>query len=194
MVANQAFIEDLLVGVYHDQKPRLWGYFLRGAENEQIAEDLLQELFLRLWDHRVRLAHEMGHDDRESVRRYLWATARNLMIDEIRGMQRDRAVKHPGVETSSDRPEGDAAPDHHAVVEHQDCLRVVRESVVRMKNSRARLCMQLWFEGKELIQIAAEARLGVGQVRGLLQRARSEVILRAGNLLRSVAERGREAR
>lgn len=193
MAATPGFIEDLLVGVYHDQKPRLWGYFLRGAENEHIAEDLLQEVFLRLWNHRERLASELEHDDRESVRRYLWGTARNLMIDEIRMMQRDRAMKPPGVDVSHDPPEGGVAPDHHAVVEHEECLRVVREAVVRLKNVRARRCMRLWLEGKELTQIAAEARLGLGQARGLLQRARAEVILRAGNLLRSVGERGREA-
>jgi RNA polymerase sigma factor (sigma-70 family) len=183
MAATQPFIEDLLVGVYQDQKPRLWGYFLRGAESEQVAEDLLQELFLRLWDHRDRLASELGPGDCESLRRYLWRTARNLMIDEIRAMQKDRAVKPS---------EGDVSTNHHTVVEREDCLRVVRETVVRLKNDRARRCMRLWLDGKELTQIADEARISIGQVRGLIQRARAEVILRAGNLLRSMAERGRE--
>jgi RNA polymerase sigma-70 factor (ECF subfamily) len=179
MSTIQPSIEDLLVGVFEDQKSRLWGYFIRGAENEHIAEDLLQELFLRLWDRRERLT-----DDSESLRRYMWRAARNLMIDEIRAMQKDRAMKPT---------KGSATADHHEAVEHQDCLRVVRETVGRLKNERARSCMRLWLDGKELTQIAEEGRLGVGQVRGLIQRARAEVILRAGNLLRSEAERIREA-
>jgi RNA polymerase sigma-70 factor (ECF subfamily) len=180
MAAIQPSIEDLLVGVYNDQKSRLWGYFIRGAENEQIAEDLLQEIFLRLWDHRGRLATELPPGDRESMRRYMWRTARNLMIDEIRAMQKERAVS-PSMDSVS--------ADHHAAVEREDCLRVVRESVGRLKSKRARRCMRLWLDGKELTQIAEEGRLGIGQVRGLIQRARAEVILRAGNLLRTAAER-----
>ncbi len=179
MSTTRPSIEDSLVGVYQDQKSRLWGYFLRGAENEHVAEDLLQELFLRVWDHRGQL---LGGP--ESVRRYMWRTARNLMIDEIRAMQTERTAKPT---------EGSATENHHAAVEHQDCLRVVRETVGRLKNERARSCMRLWLDGKELTQIANERRLGVGQVRGLIQRARAEVILRAGNVLRSVAERELEA-
>ena len=159
--------------------PRLYRYFLRLNGSTADAEDLLQELFLRLWDHRGQLG-----GDRDSVRRYMWRAARNLMIDEIRAMQKDRAAKPS---------KGSDAVDHHAAVEHEDCLRVVRESVVRLKNERARRCMRLWLDGKELTQIAEEARLGVGQARGLIQRARAEVILRAGNLLRSVAEHEGEA-
>jgi RNA polymerase sigma-70 factor (ECF subfamily) len=179
MSTTRPSIEDLLVEVYNDQRSRLWGYFLRGAENEHVAEDLLQELFLRLWDHRGRFA-----GDRDSMRRYMWRAARNLMIDEIRAMQTERAAK----------PEkGSATANHHAAVEHSDCLRVVRETVGRLRNERARGCMRLWLDGMELTQIAEELRMGVGQVRGLIQRARAEVVLRAGNLLRSVAEREREA-
>jgi RNA polymerase sigma-70 factor (ECF subfamily) len=179
MSTTRPSIEDSLVGVFQEQKSRLWGYFLRGAENEHVAEDLLQELFVRLWDHCGRLT-----GDRDNLRRYMWRAARNLMIDEIRAMQSQRAA----------RPEkGSATANHHAAVEHSDCLRVVRETVGRLKNERARGCMKLWLDGKELTQIAEELRMGVGQVRGLIQRARAEVILRAGNLLRSGAEREREA-
>lgn len=191
MAATAAPIEDLLVAVFREQRPRLWGFLLRGAGSEHAAEDLLQEAFLRLWDHRERIATEVNPGDREGMRRYLWRAARNLMIDEIRFRQRRKAVEPAGFHASVDPPESAVAPDHHVVVEHEDCLRVVRETVGRLKNTRARRCLQGWLEGREMTRIAEDAGLSVGQVRGLLQRARSEVILRAGNRLRSATARER---
>jgi RNA polymerase sigma-70 factor (ECF subfamily) len=194
MAATASLIEDLLVGVYRDQRARLWGFFLRGAGNEHVAEDLLQELFLRLWDHRERIAAELEPGDREGMRRYLWRAARNLMIDEIRVRQRRKTVEPRNGDASVDPLETAVAPDHHDVVEHEDCLRMVRETVSRLKNARARSCMQGWLEGRELTRIADENRLSAGQVRGILQRARSEVILRAGNRLRPATDRERGTR
>jgi len=191
MAATAVPIEDSLVRVFREQRPRLWGFLLRGAGNEHAAEDLLQEVFLRLWDHRERIATEVNPGDREGMRRYLWRAARNLMIDEIRFRQRRKVVEPAGVHASGDPPEAAVAPDHHGVVEHEDSLRVVRETVGRLKNARARRCLQGWLEGREMTQIADDAGLSVGQVRGLLQRARSEVILRAGNRLRSATARER---
>ena len=81
-------IEGVLVEVFREQRPGLWGFLCRADAGA--AEDLLQETFLRAWDHRARLAGRSAEEERESARRYLWRIVRNLTIDEIRMKQRRR--------------------------------------------------------------------------------------------------------
>ena len=107
------------------------------------------------------------------------------MIDEIRHLQRKRGGETSMADEDHELPEAATSPAGQAeTFEHADCLRVVRETVGRLSNVKARRCLELWLEGHDVPSIAREAGLAAGQVRGLLQRGRAEVILRAGNRLR----------
>ncbi len=168
--------EAVLAEVFREQSPGLWGFFLRGASES--AEDLLQETFLRVWDHRESLRGESEQAEREGARRYIWRVARNLMIDEIRMRQR-RGETGAGMD-----PDGIASPSHESEAVLADAVRAVRETVETLTNRRARRCLQLWLDGQDVISISRRLSLGIDQVRGLLQRGRSEVIRRASKRLR----------
>jgi RNA polymerase sigma factor (sigma-70 family) len=153
----------------------------------------LQETFLRVWDHRAELASGADGGDRQAVRRYLWRVARNLMIDEIRAKARRRERGHMEVPlTNGERitVKDRYNPDPERQVEHEDCLRVLRETVGRLARGRTRRCLELWLEGKSLTEIAEEADLELGQVRGLLQRGKARVISTATHRLRASGPRG----
>jgi RNA polymerase sigma-70 factor (ECF subfamily) len=170
--------ETLLLRVFRAQSPRLWGFLLRNLADPETAEDLMQEAFVRVWDHRQELTAELAAGDRDAVRRYLWRVARNLAIDEIRTRARRRQHR--------DRPHSigkEQRPDFE--VEHADALQAVRETVERLPSRRTRRCLQLWMEGKGLTEIAESMGLGLGQVRGLLQRGKAEIVLRATDRLRA---------
>lgn len=157
--------------VFREQRARLWAFLARGAAGS--AEDLLQETFLRAWDHRSRLAGPGRHEEREGARRYLWRVARNLVIDEIRMKQRSR---------QADRP---VDPDRVLVAGHEgrvllsDAGRALRETLATLPNPRARQCLSLWLEGGDIRSIAGRLRVGPEQVRGILQRGKAELIRRA---------------
>ena len=193
MTAAPPVSEAALLRVFREQRPRLWGFFVRSCGSQETAEDLLQETFLRAWDHRAELAMAAEQGDRDALRRYLWRVARNLMIDEIRGnvRQRERGPHQTLHAAEREMPVRDAHnPDPAERVEHADCLLVLRDTVSRLTNRRTRRCLQLWLGGKTVTEIASATRLDVGQVRGLLQRGKAEVILRATNRLRLPAESG----
>lgn len=180
----------MLAEVFREQRPGLWGFLARGAGGS--AEDLLQETFLRVWDHRESLRGDTEQAEREGARRYLWRVARNLMIDEIRMRQR-RGEIGTGME-----PDGIASPSHEAEVVFADAVRAMRETVGTLPNRRARRCLQLWLDGLDVVSISRHLSLSIDQVRGLLQRGRSEVIRRASKRLRirpvQPAPEGGEAR
>ncbi len=169
--------EARLLNAFREQRTRLWGYIMRSLGNAETAEDLLQETFLRFWDHRDKIE---GETDAGAARRFLWRIARNLVIDEIR--TRVRARVHDSQAVSPDESPS-PNPGPAADMEHADCIRTVRETVERLPNRRARRCLQLWMKGHTMDGIAKEAGIAVAQVRGLLQRGKAEVIQRAGDRL-----------
>ena len=63
-------------------------------------------------------------------------------------------------------------------VELADSLRVIREAVDHLENDRVRRCVQCSGWGAPTFKGSRQRGLSAGQVRGLLQRGRSEIIRR----------------
>jgi len=176
-------LESLLVDVFREQRPRLHGYLRRAAVDETAAEDLLQETFLRLWDHREALVATLQGDDpacAESTRLYIWRIARNLAVDEVRLRVR-RGV--PAFAESGELV--CRAPSADRALEWADNLRVIEETAARLPNDMGRRCLLLWMKEIDLETIAVETGLSLNQARGLLQRAKTEVIARASERLKA---------
>ena len=58
----------------------LYAYFFGRTADAEVAQDLLQETFLRVWRHRQRLAEHTS----EQQRAWMFAIARNLLTDYYR--------------------------------------------------------------------------------------------------------------
>lgn len=71
---DKAAFESLFRTYYSDLHRFLWGY----VKNSHIAEGLVQEVFVRVWENRQTL------DPSEKIKPYLYRIARNLAIDHIR--------------------------------------------------------------------------------------------------------------
>jgi RNA polymerase sigma-70 factor (ECF subfamily) len=71
--------EDAVAQIYRDHAPLLRRLVLRATGDPQRAEDIVQEVILRVW----RQAPPTTH-----LRAYLTQSARNLVIDEHRAAQR----------------------------------------------------------------------------------------------------------
>ena len=104
------------------------------------------------------------------------------MIDEIRWRQRRRAGEGglQGIgDFLDDTMIATGMPGPEEEIELADSLRVIRDAVDQLENDRVRRCVQLWLGGSDVQGIARQRGLSAGQVRGLLQRGRSEIIRRA---------------
>jgi RNA polymerase sigma-70 factor, ECF subfamily len=167
--AHETRLERIVLMAFEEHRRRLTRFFGRG---DTPCEDLLQETLLRAWDHRRSLdGVEPATDEelRERARRFVWRIARNLAIDHLRWRRRRRRVEGEPAPVASDAAER---------VEWEDCVRVVRETVTKLTNPRVRRCVALWLDGGDPDGIARRLGLGPGQVRGLLQRGRAEVVRR----------------
>ncbi|MBT2532669.1 sigma-70 family RNA polymerase sigma factor [Arthrobacter sp. ISL-48] len=72
--------EDVVAAIYRDHGSALRRFVLSASRDSQLAEDIVQETVLRVW--------QQAPDVTGSLRSYLFRTARNIMIDNYRKAQR----------------------------------------------------------------------------------------------------------
>lgn len=72
--------EDVVAAIYRDHGAALRRFVLSASRDPQLAEDVVQETVLRVWQQAPEITG--------SLRSYLFRTARNIMIDQYRKAQR----------------------------------------------------------------------------------------------------------
>jgi len=72
--------------LYHEYSPRLYVNILKMVKDELTAEELIQELFTKIWQKRE------GLDGAADFLPYLYRVAQNLVYDFFRKLQRDRKM------------------------------------------------------------------------------------------------------
>ncbi|MFH8535018.1 sigma-70 family RNA polymerase sigma factor [Streptomyces tendae] len=113
---SQSFAQQLYVqGLMAQYRTALVTYAERLLQDRHLAEDIVQEAFIRAWHHAERLRTGDG-----SVRNWLLKVTRNLVIDRTRSA----AVRYESVmEEFQDLPE----PDHtDEVLASQEALTLLR--------------------------------------------------------------------
>ena len=86
--------------LYEMTAPKLFGVVLRITSNRGIAEEILQEVYIKVWQNAHRYLPEAGQP-----MTWLTTIARNRAIDRIRSERIDR-MRDPGEENASGAPAG----------------------------------------------------------------------------------------
>lgn len=73
--------------IYHRYKTRLAASMLRLLKSPDLVDDLLQELFVRLWEHRKSI------NPHQSIKAYLFRIAENLVYDAFRRLSKDKRLQ-----------------------------------------------------------------------------------------------------
>lgn len=156
---------DLLVDRYYD---RLYGYLLRFLKDSDMAEDLLQETFLRVWKKRGEFKNIA------SFSTWIYTIAGNLARSEWRRRKRWRMVRlGPG--DSEDEPEIELAarggePDR--TVENRLAVKELSEEVARLPERYRQVVVLRDIQGMTYEEIAGIVRVPVGTVKSRLNRGR----------------------
>ena len=78
---------DAFAEIYHRYKLRLAGNLLRMLKSPELVEELLQELFVRLWVRRKQI------DPAQPIKAYLFRIGENLMRDTFRKAAKDKRMQ-----------------------------------------------------------------------------------------------------
>ncbi len=135
----------------------LFGVLIRILHDSQIAEEVLQDLFLQLW-------RKAGQFDatRGSLPVWLLVMGRNRAISRLR-RRTDRAVTEDEVEVyantflSSENLENE--------VSRRDLMEKVREAVLQLPAEQRRTVELAYFEGLTQTEIAAKTGSPLGTVK-----------------------------
>jgi RNA polymerase sigma-70 factor (ECF subfamily) len=155
---------------------RIFGHFLRRLGDRQEAEDLTQEVFLRLYRHRKR------YQPRARFATWIYHITHNLACNAIRSRQNRRQIRldpAPGSDEigapATVRCQRDLSPSRS--LEQAELSGVVRAAVSGLAQ-RQRTAVELHqFHNRTYAEVAAELDMSAKAAKSLLYRARGQLRL-----------------
>jgi RNA polymerase sigma-70 factor (ECF subfamily) len=137
--------------------PLAYGLALRIAKSPDLAEDAVQEAFMRVWRRAERFDPARG-----GPRAWFLRLVRNLVIDHIRARgSRDRTeVRSANEGVDAAEPE---RPDEAAV--RSERAASVREALAELPQEQRRVIEKAYFEGLSHSEIAARENTPLGTVK-----------------------------
>jgi len=151
---------------------RVFGKFIRQVTDRQEAEDLAQDVFLRLYRSRKR------YRPRAKLATWVFFIARNVGRNAMRRRRRKRLTpvglpfdgdEFAGVGCTTDESAAPSRP-----VERAELAHVVRGAVATL-NRRQRRAVELQFDDHSYSEIASALAMSPKAAKSLLYRARNEL-------------------
>jgi RNA polymerase sigma-70 factor (ECF subfamily) len=131
------------------------------------AEELTQEVFLKLWQNLNRYVA-----DASSFRAWAYRVARNLFVDAYRRSREQRKATWVDPEFLESLPGGE--DPHTRSIRHQR-LELAKAAIERLPEELAQLIMLRDFADWSYEELAQELALPIGTVKSRLNRARREL-------------------
>jgi RNA polymerase sigma-70 factor (ECF subfamily) len=126
----------------------LYGFAVRSLGDSGLAEEAVQETFLRAWRAGERFDPQIG-----SLRTWLFAILRNVVIDLGRARAARPAVAEGGVELAVE-------PFEEALLSWQ-----VEEAMRRIGEQHRRVLVETYYRGRPYAEVAAELGVPEGTVK-----------------------------
>ncbi|MFN8346587.1 MAG: RNA polymerase sigma factor [Spirosomataceae bacterium] len=142
--------------LYDNYSAALYGIIIKIVVREEAAQDLLQEIFIKIWINLSRYDAEKG-------RFFTWMLniARNSSIDYLRGQR----AEFMDLDLAAYRIESNQKVFHF--VENNE----LRELVSRLKNDQKTIIEMVYWEGFTQIEIAHRLKLPLGTVKSRIRLA-----------------------
>lgn len=147
--------------VYRTSFADLVRYLYRKVWDEDRAQDLAQEVFVRVLDDRP-----------DNPKAWLFSVAANLARDEVRKVIRRR--RHLTL-IRAESEEADPAPDPVDVMDARE-KRAAAQDALEQLSERDREVLLLWDAGLDYREIAEQTGLAVGAIGTTLSRARKRLV------------------
>ena len=154
---------ESLAAAYDRYGKLVYSLFIRITRNQSTAEDLVQELFLRLWNHANEFDPAKG-----ALGVWIVSIARNIGIDHVRSAQsrfsaRLRGIDHIDPLCFSHNPSGAES--------RIDNVRTVREAFASLTPNEKRVIEMAYFDGYSQSEIAKEIQEPLGTVKSWMRSA-----------------------
>jgi RNA polymerase sigma-70 factor (ECF subfamily) len=152
--------EEALRELFRSYGPYAKALALRIVASATLAEEVVQEVFLSVWQHAGEYRAELG-----SVRSWLFAAVHNRAVDSVR---REEAFRRRAQQEAVLIPEVEEADVADAIVESEDQIdrrRRIREALDHLPKEQRAVVELMYFEGRTQSTIALETGLPLGTVK-----------------------------
>ncbi len=128
---------------YHQWSAKVYTFILKQCHTEEIAEEVVQLVFMRLWEKRANLSME------HSLSSQLFRMSKTIFIDELRKTAQSRKyqqnLQQSGVPVFSEN-----------TLEHKEALEMVYQAIEQMPPVRKQIFMMSRMEHLSCKEIAAK--------------------------------------
>ncbi|HET8980129.1 MAG TPA: sigma-70 family RNA polymerase sigma factor [Solirubrobacteraceae bacterium] len=154
--------------LYRSYGAELYGFAVRRLGDPGLAEELVQDVFTRAWRHAGQYEPE-----RATVRTWLYAIARNALIDaeRRRGRRPPAASTESGAEAQAEAPDPDE-PIERALLRHQ-----IQLAIGALSPDHRQIIGLVHFHGLSLREVAELTHLPLGTVKSRLHYASASLRL-----------------
>lgn len=135
--------------LFHHYNSRLYPFVKKITRSGVVAEDIVQETFLRLWKHRKKVA------DMEQPAAWLFLIASNLSMSHLRNHV-NQSIKHNGAFRSTSQQVG---PEPIAELEKEEFARLVENAIRRLPPKRQQIFRMSRQDGLAHKEIASQLGL-----------------------------------
>jgi RNA polymerase sigma-70 factor (ECF subfamily) len=150
---DRALAERLVAGdelalreAYRAFAPAVYGLALRVATNDAIAEEVVQEVFVRLWQHPDRFDPARG-----PLRAYLLAMTHSRAVERVRA---EESLRRRHESASREALRETPVPDPVNLLVDKDVSEAVRTALAELPESQRVPIEMAYFEGMSYRQVA----------------------------------------
>jgi RNA polymerase sigma-70 factor (ECF subfamily) len=161
-----------LAAIYQRYSAGIYQFVLRFVKLPDLAEDLVHDVFLKVWDSRARI------DPDQSFSGYLYRIARNHVFKTVRQIAADRELRNRVLQELDTQP----AEASRQTAEYERLFGLALSSLPQQRRNVFRLCRE---EGKTYAETAALLGISRNAVKKhmvLSMRAIHEFMVRNGDV------------
>lgn len=136
---NQHAFETL----YNHYSPKIYLNLKKLTKDEEIAKELLQDLFLKIWDKRSDL------DPAKSFRSYLFKIAENMVMDFFRKAKRDKKLLDKLIDITAD-----FGPDMEEILISKENEELLQQAIDALPPQRKKVFVLCKLEGKSYEEVS----------------------------------------
>jgi RNA polymerase sigma-70 factor (ECF subfamily) len=160
---------DGLAATYDRYGAVAYSLFARITHDKSVAEDLVQELFLRVWNRRGDFDASRG-----ALGSWLLTIARNMAIDYVRSAHARFNTRVRSIDQTDSPQFSYKASEPESVI---DNAKAVRDAFAQLNTNQREVLQLAYFEGLTQTEIAARLEQPLGTVKSWMRSALGRVRL-----------------
>jgi RNA polymerase sigma-70 factor (ECF subfamily) len=144
----------------------LWRFAYYYTESREVAEDVVQDVFVSLWDRREQLTI------RESLEVYLYTAVKHRALDLIR---RDQTARRIARIEGNERVAGVAIEQTEQQQDHEEVHQVIQHVLASMPTQRRKILTMRWIDGLKYDEIAQILGMSLSAVKMQVKRGSEQL-------------------